>query len=623
MIYRGLFDRPDDGPDSIWLFEPDTNSWTWDLGRMPTGTTWDGAICWDATTGRILSFGGGNIPTLQPWTFGWDPGTETWEVISTVGPPERRGHTMVFDEASGKVVLFGGVDADGNLLGDTWEWSGSEWNQRSDDAVMARENAAMAYDPARGGVVLFGGRGTLLRNDTWLWNTVVGAWIPIAFVNPPAREAHAMAYDPVDAGILLYGGSSDSTARMSDIWFLPSGSTVWTQVAANSPAGARREHVMVTRASEDRIYLFGGEGAGRALGDIWRWNGAGSGWESLDRPGTGLSLSAYSRVAVDPVSGTAFMFGGLGDEGRIWRWNQTTGAWNLLDALGPGARQGHVFLYDEHSGKILLYGGLTTGLGVSNDTWFFDPATETWTQIEEDAPPGLCYNAAFTYDPISQRVMVYGGWTPSDDANTETWAWDGLTNEWTMLRFEGNGNRIGPTLGFDQGTNELLLYRDNKIHLWDHDNNAWIDQGANEIPAERRYATMVYSNLIGQLMFIGGETGMGWMNDVLLRDPDTGLWARLALENSTKRGVWPSAVELPSDQTILLQAGRTYTWRCPDPYYCRADVNSDHSLDFFDIAQYLQWFSEGDERADLASPRWVLDFFDVSEYLNYFSDGCP
>lgn len=628
MAFEGLHG------DTIWLFDAGTRSWTLDLGRKPSGK-WDGATSWDPNTGRVIAFGGGTLPSLTPWTFGWDPASGVWEVLNTSSPPERRGHVMALDEASGRVVLFGGLDENDQLLGDTWEWNGSEWNLRNTTAFLAREQAALAYDPVRGGVVLFGGRGTSLRNDTWLWDTVSGNWFPIAFAPPPARAGHALAYDPIDGGMLMYGGTVDgSTTVMSDSWFLASSSTAWTQLTEDAAPGARSEHVMVTHEAEGRIYLFGGYRSGSSrpeLEDCWRWNGAALGWEQVVLPGTGQPGAGLSRVAVDPATGSAFMFGGGGDEldgygtlGRMWRWNRTLETWDLLDAVGPASRLSYVFVCDESTGKILLYGQYFSEGVILADSWSFDTATETWTLLDENPLPGVRSGAAYAYDPISQRVFVYGGSTPSDNANTETWVWNGTTNEWTMLRFEGFGSIPGPTLGFDQGTSELLLLRDSHIHLWDRENNEWIHQGSDSLDLDRRYGTMVYSNLIGRLMLIGGQTRNQWYNDMWLRDPDSGVWDRLVLKTSTTNAFRPSAVELPADRSILLSAAeRTYTWRCEDPYYCAADVVYDGRLDFFDLAQFLQWFSGGDERADIASPNWQLDFFDLSEYLSRFSAGCP
>ena len=68
-----------------------------------------------------------------------------------------------------KVILFGGGTGFGDL-NDTWAFTGDDWRQLFPARPpSARESYGMAYDEARGKLVLFGG---LLRKsilgDTWV-----------------------------------------------------------------------------------------------------------------------------------------------------------------------------------------------------------------------------------------------------------------------------------------------------------------------------------------------------------------------------------------------------------------------------------------------------------------------
>ena len=65
---------------------------------------------------------------------------------------------MAYDPAIGQLVLFGGVGANGNALGDTWTYNGTTWTLQSPPTSPgARALASMDYDPALGQLVLFGG----------------------------------------------------------------------------------------------------------------------------------------------------------------------------------------------------------------------------------------------------------------------------------------------------------------------------------------------------------------------------------------------------------------------------------------------------------------------------------
>ncbi len=54
---------------------------------------------------------------------------------------------------------------------------------------------------------------------------------------------------------------------------------------------------------------------------------------------------------------------------------------------------------------------------------------------------------------------------------------------------------------------------------------------------------------------------------------------------------------------------------------CLPDTNNDGELDFFDVQQFLIWFSSNDDRADFIDDD-ILDFADVLQFLGLFSAGC-
>lgn len=58
------------------------------------------------------------------------------------------------------------------------------------------------------------------------------------------------------------------------------------------------------------------------------------------------------------------------------------------------------------------------------------------------------------------------------------------------------------------------------------------------------------------------------------------------------------------------------------PPGCRADMNADGTLDFFDVMMFLQLFSDHDARADFTGDA-LFDFFDAALFLQELSNGCP
>jgi hypothetical protein len=113
----------------------------------------------------------------ETWT--WDGAAWTRRSPS-LAPPGRGYMGLAPDPAAGKLLLFGGAMfvsgfracALGNVLGDTWIWTGNTWKVRQPThSPSARYGVGMVYDPATDEIVLFGGvqlDGTRLR-DTWTW----------------------------------------------------------------------------------------------------------------------------------------------------------------------------------------------------------------------------------------------------------------------------------------------------------------------------------------------------------------------------------------------------------------------------------------------------------------------
>jgi hypothetical protein len=185
---------------------------------------------------------------------------------------------MQYDSARQRVLLFGGADAAGRLLAETWEWDGVNWVRRTPAASPpARGDHVMAYDSARQRVVLFGGSSSLVPPirrlaDTWEWDGVT--WISRnPAVSPPARGRHAMAYDTARQGVVLFGGFGGPTGGtpLADTWTWD-GSTWSPQNPATSPPAGRA--VMVYDPGIQRAVLVGViDNSSFPSRDIWEWDG--------------------------------------------------------------------------------------------------------------------------------------------------------------------------------------------------------------------------------------------------------------------------------------------------------------------------------------------------------------
>src|SRR6185436_8982026 len=106
-------------------------------------------------------------------------------------------------------------------LGDTWEWDGTDWTERTTPGPPARVGAAMEYDGTRRVVVLHGGfAGGDSLEDTWEWDGT--AWTErVLEPHPPKRGSHAMVYDARRGRLVMFGGidyTPTTGMRYADTW---------------------------------------------------------------------------------------------------------------------------------------------------------------------------------------------------------------------------------------------------------------------------------------------------------------------------------------------------------------------------------------------------------------------
>src|SRR5688572_8778698 len=110
-----------------------------------------GNVAFDRARARAVLFG--RLGTV----FELEGARSLHRAVDGPGPGPRQGPSLVFDEARGHVLLFGGRGGVATL-GDTWTWDGMQWQQPfSLLSPPRRRDAALAYDAARQRVVLHGG----------------------------------------------------------------------------------------------------------------------------------------------------------------------------------------------------------------------------------------------------------------------------------------------------------------------------------------------------------------------------------------------------------------------------------------------------------------------------------
>lgn len=289
------------------------------------------AMAYDSQRGRTVLFGGFS-PTVGQSEFladTWEYDGTTWTQRATTGPTRCQNAVAVFDSARNRTVLFGGLGFDQfngpTLYRETWEWNGSSWTNRQSYGPDARYLHSMAYDTARGRVVMFGGITSAGLRDPDTWEFDGTSWTRRATTGPSPRYGHSMAFDPSTGRVVLFGGYGGTTVKqaLGDTWTW--NGTSWT-LASNVGPSARMYHAMAFDQSRGTISLLGGRTqGGDALADAWEWSG--SQWQAAGTDATGARESF--AMVFDAARNRLFAFGGWGPRGRFADSWERSGSGNM------------------------------------------------------------------------------------------------------------------------------------------------------------------------------------------------------------------------------------------------------------------------------------------------------
>ena len=113
-------------------------------------------------------------------------------------------------------------------------------------------------------------------------------------------------------------------------------------------------------------------------------------------------------MAFDAARGVTVMFGGLRDNVRLaetWLWDDEIGQWRRVDAAAsPSPRDGHAMAYDPVRQRVVLFGGQADGPTWLADTWEWDGVT--WIQRSPATSPPMRAHAAMAFDPTHNKMRA-------------------------------------------------------------------------------------------------------------------------------------------------------------------------------------------------------------------------
>ena len=466
---------------------------------------------YDPASNRLIVFGGCLAATCQNVTESTNEvwvltdangiGTPTWIQLDPTGPlpPARFLHAAVYDSATNRMIV----------------WSG-------DSSFVSAPDLTDVW---------------VLTNANGLGGTP--AWIPLSPIGGPppggsfpGREFTSAVYDGVTNRMIVFGGAScDPCGGHDDVWVLTNanglgGAPAWLELSpSGGPPSARYANSAVFDSAGNRLMISAGLVTGGIASDSWVLANA----SGLDR-GTGLPATAvwtrlpdgpepryFHAAAYDAVSNRMVVFGGLGNSGYrndVWVLDNANGAGGGPAAWSPTTPMGtppdprsvfyHYQLYDPATRRLLVFGGDDdTGAPALTDSWVLTeadgiptPPPTAWIQLSPTGgPPPPRRLHSTVYDPLSNRLVVFGGCTPV--GNNACISFGGIVRNdvWVLTNANGLGGESSwiellPTGGppparqnhvavYDQADNRMIMWAGESTLSFPDFTDVWVLTNAN------------------------------------------------------------------------------------------------------------------------------------------------
>lgn len=257
-----------------------------------------------------------------------------------------------------------------------------------------------------------------------------------------------------------------------------------------------------------------------------------------------LSRSEVGGV-YDPVRDRMVFYGGLRDDplDETWSYDFASGVWTRHFALVfPPARTNHAAVYDSSRHRIVIFGGEVfedDELLVRQDTWAFDLATDTWSEI---ATVGSFpkTNMVSGYDAARDRLWVALGFGSTDFSTTVGYL-DFATGVWTVVPNLGTvpERRIGSMGAIDPARDRFVVYGGNDredyyedTFTFDFESLAWFEYPEPEVvPSRRAFGRALHDAPRDRILFFGGNREGDFYNETWAFTLDNGRWTRLEVED--------------------------------------------------------------------------------------------
>jgi hypothetical protein len=264
-------------------------------------------------------------------------------------------------------------------------------------------------------------------------------WTPLTPAPEGFYDGGTLVFDETTQSIFAVGGNNATTANMlQNFYKYDIESNTWSTLP-NVPA-------LVSRGASLALYdgyLYLQRGGGTT--NFYRYHIESSTWELPKSgffgpsipTGNGTGVNSFfpyttgTFMAADNTTNLYIVRGGA--DNTFGRYNVSTGTFHELARLPVGAMNGASILFNETESKVYYVPGVlsTTRTGFTTYFFVYDVATNVWSEITTDRPPGqVTTGSSMTYDGSRYIYLTQGGalvWWRYDTQGSSGSRWSVMT----------------------------------------------------------------------------------------------------------------------------------------------------------------------------------------------------
>jgi hypothetical protein len=343
----------------------------------------------------------------------------------------------------------------------------------------------------------------------------------------------------------------------------------WSPTSSGTLPSARVGAPLAWDPIRHRVLMFGGYDGSNYLNDIWQFTLA-LGWSHLSPVGTPPSARDAAGLIYDPVRDRLLVVCGNSPSPPrdVYALSLSgTPTWSLLSPAGtpPPGRFAFSTIYDPIRDRVLLFGGYPE----TSDTWSLSLAgTPTWTQLlPTGSVPNPRYGHVAVYDPVRDRMIVHGGANLSGGSlifrDTYSLSLGGSPPAWSLLSTSGPQLYQSAAI-YDPIRDRMVLVAGNGPSGSNETNGAF----SLSLPTQPFWSRLPVGGLAfdsryfhgdtrdadtDALLVFGGSGPSGLLNDVKRLDCAGGWWLQTGGDNGSVTAS-PSKACYSNGETVSLQA---------------------------------------------------------------------